>query len=125
MWSRNGDGDIVVTTPNSHTISYMNTGPSSSTDQGQLDVDNTNTTGPENIFWSNNSSVPPSGVYYVCFEQYRFNPNATVSNPIVATVTIMRSTNTTLTFTRNFTSYQTDYYTCNSYSNTLLGSFTY
>jgi uncharacterized protein YfaP (DUF2135 family) len=127
MWSRIGDGDIVVETPNSNIIYWGNAGPSSSTDQGQLDVDNTNGTGPENVFWSNNtsSSVPPTGVYNVCFSQYAFNPNASSIYPITARVTVVGSGNTTLTFTRTFTSYYFNYNHCGSSSGGFLGSFTY
>ncbi|CAF4985165.1 unnamed protein product, partial [Rotaria sp. Silwood1] len=85
-WSRAGDGDLVLRTPNNHVIYWNNAGPSFSTDQGYLDVDDKNGTGPENIFWSNTSSIPPTGTYYVCFEPYLFNPNASLSIPITATV---------------------------------------
>ena len=71
-WSRPGDGDIVVRTPTGNTIAYNNTGPSQYTDQGQLDKDDRNGTGPENVFWSNSRSIPPTGIYYVCFEPYFF-----------------------------------------------------
>ncbi|CAF1127411.1 unnamed protein product [Rotaria sordida] len=124
-WSRPGDGDIVLRTPNNRVIYWNNKGPSVNTTQGYLDVDDKNTTGPENIFWSNSSSVPLSGTYYVCFEPYEFNPNASLSNRITATVKVRRSTSTTLYFTRNFTSPQRDYYVCNYNSITLMGSFTY
>ncbi|CAF1223878.1 unnamed protein product [Rotaria sordida] len=124
-WSRPGDGDLVLRTPNNRVIYWNNKGPSVNTTQGYLDVDDKNTTGPENIFWSNSSSVPLSGTYYVCFEPYEFNPNASLSNRITATVKVRRSTSTTLYFTRNFTSPQRDYYVCNYNSITLMGSFTY
>ena len=124
-WSRPGDGDIVVTTPNNNTISFHNRGPSTSTDQGQLDVDDTVGTGPENVFWQNNGPYPPYGTYYVCFEPYSFSAGASISKPIVVTVQIVRSTSSTLFFSQNFTSYQTNSYECTSNCNTLLGSFTY
>jgi uncharacterized protein YfaP (DUF2135 family) len=125
LWSRPGDGDIVVATPNGNLIDFMNLGPSISTDQGQLDIDDKNGTGPENVFWSNSSSVPPSGVYYVCFEQYSFATNASPANPIVATVIVVGTINTTLTFTENFTSFYQDYSQCGSASGSLVASFTY
>ncbi len=126
-WSRPGDGDIVVATPNGNIISYLNTGPSASTDQGQLDVDDKVGTGPENIFWTNSSSssVPPNGTYYVCFEQYSFTQTATPSDPIIATVKIVSSSSSTLTFTRNFTFFVKDYTNCDANSDSLVGSFTY
>lgn len=126
-WSRVGDGDIVVSTPNSNVICYTNKGPGSLTDFGQLDVDDKTGTGPENVFWSNStgSSLPPNGIYYVCFEPYAFTANASVSNPIFVTARVFRTSNTALTFRRNFTSYQTDNYECGPSSSTLLGSFSY
>ena len=124
-WSRPGDGDIVLTTPNNNTIRYSNMGPSASTDQGQLDVDDTVETGPENIFWSTSSSVPPTGVYYVCFSQYSFGPNASLLNPITATITVMRLSNAELTVTKTFTSVIKNYTICTSTSSNLFTSFTY
>jgi uncharacterized protein YfaP (DUF2135 family) len=124
VWSRPGDGDIVVATPDNKIIYFQNTGPSVNTSQGQLDVDNKNGTGPENVFWSN-SSIPPLGIYYVCFSQYNFTSVASVTNPITATVTIERLTNTPLTFTKTFTSLYRNYTVCDSTSDNLLGSFTY
>lgn len=124
-WSRDGDGDIVVRTANNKVISYINPNISSATDFGQLDVDDKDGTGPENIFWSNSSVSPPNGTYYVCFSQYNFNPNATSQYPIVATVKIKRSTNVDLIFTRNFTSYYRNASDCYSNSPHFLGSFTF
>ncbi len=124
-WSRPGDGDIVVATPNSNFISYQNRGPSYNTDYGQLDVDDQVGTGPENVFWSNSGYVPPTGVYYVCFSQYSFNPTASYTNPITATVKVVLSTNSTLTFTKTFTYVYQAYSACDSSSSNLLGSFTY
>jgi len=90
-----------------------------------LDVDDKTGTGPENIFWSNSTSAPPSGTYYVCFSQYEFNPNATSQYPIIATVKIKRVGNTDLIFTKNFTSNYRNGLNCNSTSFHLVGSFTY
>lgn len=124
-WSRDGDGDIVVGTPNNKQISFKNPGSSSATDYGRLDVDDKTGTGPENIFWSSSGPAPPNGTYYVCFEPYAFSMNATGSNPISVAVKVVRSANTMLTFRRNFTSHRTDSYQCDASSKTLLGSFTY
>ena len=124
-WSRVSDGDIVVRTPNNKVIFYNVTGPSPATDQGILDVDNTNGTGPENVFWSNSSSVPPYGTYYVCFEPYDFLPHISPAFPVAVTVTVARSTNTPLTFQRNFTSEQKNGYACGPGLTSLMGSFTY
>jgi len=124
-WSRAGDGDIVVTTPNKNNIYYNMRGPSTSTDEGQLDKDDRVGTGPENIFWSNSSSVPPTGVYYVCFEPYNFSPLINIKNSIPVTIKVLRSNNTPLTVTKNFTSTITNYYQCSSTSPCLLTSSTY
>jgi hypothetical protein len=124
-WSRPGDGDIVVATPDNKIIYFSNKGPSLNTSQGQLDVDNQNGTGPENVFWSNSSPVPPTGTYYVCFSQYNFTSNASVSNPIIATVKVERPPSVPSTFTKNFTSPYKNYNQCDSTSSNLLGSFTY
>ncbi|CAF0781879.1 unnamed protein product [Adineta steineri] len=124
-WSRIGDGDIVVSTPNGNTINYMNMGPSIYTDQGELDADCTNGTGPENVFWSSGGPVPPTGTYYVCFEPYFFNPNITSADPISVTIDIKRSNNTNLSATQNYTSTIRNNYACDANSMTLLISFTY
>ena len=124
-WSRSGDGDLVVATPNNKIIYYLNRGPSPLTDQGVLDVDNTAGKGPENVFWAYNNTTPPTGVYYVCFSQYSFFPMVSSFSPITATAKIVRSTNTTLNFTKVFTTTYTDTTSCDSSSDTFLGSFTY
>ena len=124
-WSRSGDGDIVLKTPKNKLIYYYNPGPSSATDQGQLDVDATSGTGPENIFWSIGGSVPPNGTYHVCFSQWSFNPTAITTNPIGTTVVVVRSTGPTIILTKTFTSYNYNYATCDSSSGSHIGSFTY
>ena len=123
-WSRPGAGDIVVTTPNSHTIFYNNTAPTPLTDQGRLDVDDKDATGPEKVFWSNSSSVPPHGTHYVCFEPFDFVPLIGSFHPIAVVVTIVRSANVLSTFRRNFTSTLSNGYACDAGSTTLMGSFT-
>jgi uncharacterized protein YfaP (DUF2135 family) len=65
-WSRPGDGDIYVTTPSQKLIYFKNRGPGPLTDDGFLDVDNRNGTGPENVFWN---STAPAGTYHICFDQ--------------------------------------------------------
>ncbi|UJR32807.1 hypothetical protein I4U23_020269 [Adineta vaga] len=124
-WSRKGDGDIVVGTTTGKNIFYNNTGSSSFTDYGKLDVDDRNGTGPENVFWSNLGPTPPAGVYYVCFEPYSFNPLIDNLNPISVTIDIKGSNNNTFTFTKNFTSTIKNDYHCNANSSTLLTSYTY
>lgn len=82
-------------------------------------------TGPENVFWSTTRSAPPTGIYYVCFSQYSFFPSASLTDPVTATVKVVRSNNTALNFTKVFiTTYQSTTQ-CDSSSLALLGSFTY
>lgn len=99
-WSRPGDGDIHVQTPSGKLIMYNNKGPSTSTDNGQLDVDDQRGTGPENVFWN---GTAPIGVYNVCFDQYLFNPPSSPTNPITATFIIRRPGRAPQTITKTFT----------------------
>jgi hypothetical protein len=99
-WSRPGDGDIHVQTPSGKLIKYNNKGPSASTDNGRLDVDDQHGTGPENVFWN---ETAPSGVYNICFDQFAFNPAASPTNPITATFIIRRPGRTPQTITKTFT----------------------
>jgi len=125
-WSRNGDGDLVITTPNNKRIYYDNKGPSTDTDQGQLDRDDRTGTGPENIFWSYNyNSTPPTGVYYACFEPYQFDLNISIINPLSVTLSALRLKNVTLIVTKTYTSTIRNSYQCNSTSPTLLTSINY
>jgi len=100
-WSRAGDGDIHITTPNDRWIYFKNLGPSSLTDQGKLDHDNRNGTGPENVFWN---STAPTGVYHICFDQYSFSARSSVAYPIVATFLIRKPGKPIETLTKTFTS---------------------
>ncbi|CAF4868692.1 unnamed protein product [Rotaria sp. Silwood1] len=125
VWSRSGDGDIVVTTPNGKTINYQNIGPSSSTDQGILDRDDTSSTGPENIYWPSSGSLPPTGTYYMCFESYSFSPTISSSDPLTVTYHIVHASGAFFNYTRTFTSVLSDSYNCGATSSTLIGSFTY
>ena len=100
-WSVSGDGDLVVTTPNNKTIIYYNQGPDSNTEFGQLDRDDRIGTGPENIFWST-SVTPPAGTYHICFQQYALN--ATIANPITATVQVRELFAPTRIISTTFTS---------------------
>ena len=124
-WSRPGDGDIVVTTPNNRTIDYQNRGPSLSTDGGYLDRDDQVNQGPENIYWSRNGTVPPTGTYYVCFEPYSISPTINITYPITVVYRIVGPTGIIAMFTRTYTSEYKNSYNCDSTSTTLVGSFTY
>ncbi|CAF3777577.1 unnamed protein product [Rotaria sp. Silwood1] len=125
VWSRSGDGDIAVATPNRKVIYYNNKGPSSSTDQGELDRDDLYNRGPENIYWPLSGSLPPAGTYYLCFEPYSISPTISSSNPITVTYQVVRPTGVILTFTKTFTSLIRNSYNCDAASSTLMGSFTY
>jgi hypothetical protein len=125
-WSRPGDGDIVVTTPNAKTIYYNNRGPSAQTDQAELDRDDLVGTGPENVYWKSSGPLPPTGIYFVCFEPYKFiNPVISVSNPLTIVYRIIRPPGSVLTFTKTFTSTIRNSYACGATSPTLIGSFIY
>lgn len=63
-WDVNGDLDLNVVPPPPCAEIYFNNRESCG---GKLDVDDTTTTGPENIFWL--SAYPP-GDYIVCAESY-------------------------------------------------------
>lgn len=125
-WSRPGDGDIVVTTPNAKTIYYNNKGPSVKTDQGELDRDDQVGTGPENVYWSSTGPVPPTGTYYICFEPYKFiSPAISASAPLTVTYRVIRPLGLVLTFIKTFTSTIKNSYACDATSPTLIGSFAY
>jgi hypothetical protein len=123
-WSRPGDGDIVVTTPNNRTIYYHNKGPTN-TDGGILDRDDLVGTGPENVYWPISGSLPPTGTYYICFEPYSITPTISITNPITVVYQIIRPPSSIIVFTRTFTSVIKNSYNCDSTSPTLVGSFTY
>lgn len=124
-WSRPGDGDIVLTTPNGRVISYLNRWPSNATDGGALDRDDMNGTGPENVFWSFNQLPPPNGTYYVCFEPFLFAVGISATAPVSVSVTIKRSSSSTVDLQRNFTSALSNSYTCDGTKSSLMGLFLY
>ncbi|MEO0585597.1 MAG: hypothetical protein AAF135_25530, partial [Bacteroidota bacterium] len=70
-WDNSSDQDLYVTDPEGETISYTRR---TSTSGGQLDRDDTNGFGPENIFWSENA---PDGTYTVEVDDYDGVPSTT------------------------------------------------
>ena len=64
-WDNTADLDLYVTDPDGETIYYSN--PTSASG-GQLDVDDTDGYGPENIFWEDGAA--PSGQYLVQLHHY-------------------------------------------------------
>jgi hypothetical protein len=86
-WSRPGDMDLHVLTPNGSHIYYSNKGPDATTQFGQLDADDLTGTGPENIFWDV-GVVPPSGTYNICVVPYGFTPDPSFVDPVAFTLTI-------------------------------------
>lgn len=123
-WSRSGDGDIVVATPNGNVIQYQNKGPSNDTDQGKLDRDDKNK-GPENVFWPSTGPPPPTGTYYVCFEPFLFGLVISSILPVTVTYRIVFPSGAYIVLSRRFTSTQRNSYNCDASSNTLVGSFNY
>lgn len=121
-WSRSGNGDFLLGTPNNQLISSTYPGSSATTDG-----DVTNGTGPENIYWSNSSSYPPNGIYYLCFSQFAnaFTPAVDTNNPLTVTVTVVSLPSTVLVFTRIFTIAYNIYTSCDASSPNLVGNFTY
>ena len=125
IWSRPGDGDIVVTTPNNKHIYWDNRGPSAETDGGFLDLDDTMGTGPENIYWPNSGPDPPNGDYGVCFQSYNFTLPPSVQNPVSARATIRLPTGAKLERTITFTSPTSLGNQCYPNAGGYIGFFTY
>lgn len=78
-WNTTADLDLYVEEPDGTTIAYFNR--ISSTTGGQLDVDDLNGYGPENIFYE---EAPPSGTYTVKVDHFSgaspTNYNVTITN---------------------------------------------
>lgn len=125
IWSRPGDGDIVVTTPNNNNIYWDNKGPSASTDGGFLDLDDEVGTGPESIYWPNDGPDPPNGDYSVCFQSYNFTLPISAQNPVSARATVRLPSGATLQGTKTFTSPTPLTNQCTSSSAGFIGTFTY
>jgi uncharacterized protein YfaP (DUF2135 family) len=98
-WNVPGDIDLWVRTPNGKVISYMNVGPSATTDFGNLDADDTSGTGPENVFWSS-AYTPPRGTYVVCVNPYSLRGQTTY------TLTVSQPGQTDRIFTGSYGSNQ-------------------
>ena len=124
-WSRVGDADLVLTTPNNKSIYWRNKGPSTGTDQEYLDKDDRSGTGPENIYWSTTRTRPPNGTYHVCVQPYEFTPIPSEENPLYTTITVRWSSNTTLTFTKTIKEKYSSRNEGFPNSNGYLGSFRY
>lgn len=75
-WGTESDQDLYVTTPTGEVISYQN----SSADGGELDRDDTDGYGPENIFWESDA---PNGTYSVSVNDYS---GTSYSNPFYVTI---------------------------------------
>lgn len=69
VWDRPGDVDLHVVTPLGNEIDFR----SLSADGGQLDRDDRDGTGPENVFWDVD---PPAGRYLVCVVPFRIDAAA-------------------------------------------------
>ncbi len=123
-WSRAGDGNLVVTTPNGKTIWWNNRGPDDGTDSGAMDRDDTTGSGPENIFWPAGSH-PPSGTYFVCFEMGSFAPSPSDVDPIGATITVQQPGSGPTTTAVGFTSTTASHGTCTPDLDTFVTAFNY
>lgn len=126
IWSRSGDGDIVVATPNNKYIFWRNRGSTVDSDWGLLNMDAINGTGPENVYWSNSGPDPPNGDYHVCFQPYDFSPLLSVGNPVSVTVTGIVSTGARVDHTKTFISgFFTSYTQCDPNSVAFVMTLTY
>ena len=94
-WNTTADLDLWLEQPDGSRIWYVN--PSSGTTGGQLDVDDVDGFGPENIFFE---SAPPSGTYTVRVDHY-FG-----TSPTGYTVTVT-SNGTTQTYSGSISSGET------------------
>lgn len=124
-WSRSGDGDITVITPNNNKIYCRNTGPTAATDYGTFDFDDRTGRGPENVFWTYNVSVPPHGLYHVCMEPFDFTPNVSTNDPVETTLKVYYSATLMQTFQKTITYGHKTNYTCGLSSPILVASLTY
>jgi hypothetical protein len=70
-WNNDSDQDLYVTDPSGETISYTN---KQSNSGGELDRDDTDGYGPENIYWLNTA---PDGTYQVKVDDYDNVPAGT------------------------------------------------
>jgi len=70
-WDNTSDQDLYVTDPTGETIYYSN---ESSSSGGQLDRDDVDGFGPENIFWTDNA---PNGTYNVRVNDYDYTSSPT------------------------------------------------
>lgn len=66
VWDRPGDMDLHVVTPVGNEIDFRTL----AVDGGELDRDDRDGTGPENIFWD---AAPPAGRYLVCVVPFRID----------------------------------------------------
>jgi hypothetical protein len=106
-WSNDSDQDLYVTTPSGCVISYQN----DSCGNGNLDRDDTNGYGPENVFWE---SSAPDGQYIVKVNDFDFVSSGTdffinINAPGVSRQfpgrTLNGNTVTVVTFTKNGSSF--------------------
>lgn len=107
-WDTYTDQDLYVTDPTGTSINYRNTTSSSG---GQLDRDDTDGFGPENIFWLSNA---PDGQYNVKVDDYRSSStlntcyvtiNTPSANKTYTVTTRYGSTANVVTFTKSGNTY--------------------
>jgi hypothetical protein len=124
-WSRPGDADLFVGTPNDNVIYWDNAGPHPfDTDNGLLEVDDGFGQGPENIYWPL-EDAPPEGIYTVCVKSWNFTPNASVEEPVAFTVEVAINGVVTDTLTGSLTSDGYFDESCSPTSVGFVGVFTY
>lgn len=111
-WSRDGDADLIVATPNGNFVDPQHRGPDASTDFGRMDrvvtLDENPGKGPENVFWDFDHT-PPAGTYLVCVKPVSFDGQSgeagTPSSPVDVTVVVKKDGQVNTTLRRTFTSF--------------------
>ena len=103
-WDDTTDQDLYVTDPSGETISYRNRRSESG---GELDRDDTNGYGPENIYWTENA---PDGSYSVSVDAFSSRSTPTTFYVTISTgddsqsftgTTVNGSTEDVVTFVKN------------------------
>ncbi|CAF1319132.1 unnamed protein product [Rotaria sp. Silwood1] len=124
IWSRPGNCDLDVQTPNRWEVFPMYpTEPTEYTDYGQMDV-TSELTGPENAFWDVDHQTP-QGLYHICLEVFFFDGVVDENNPLIANVFVRKPSRNTETFTRTFMNRTDGIYICNINSVGYIASIAY
>jgi hypothetical protein len=120
QWSRqNGQGYIIVRTPLNNTIYFGNPNNNLSVDEDRHELVGDGSQ-VDNIYWPS-SSIPPKGVYKICFSTGSLL-NGSDTSPVTVTIQIRRFHRATETMTYTFNTSATDFGECMDTSDTFVGS---